>query len=71
MLCVPARVSLITALPRPAEQMSLPAALGAPEWLPASRNQTPTPPPAPPPTPTTISPLLCRLLAASLASAST
>lgn len=38
MLCVPARVSLITALPRPAEQMSLPAALGAPEWLPASCN---------------------------------
>lgn len=69
MLCVPARVSLITALPRPAEQMSLPAALGAPEWLPASRNQTPTPPH--PPAPTTISPLLCRLLAASLASAST
>lgn len=51
MLCVPARVSLITALPCPAEQMSLPAALGAPEWLPVSRNQTPTPPPPPHPHP--------------------
>lgn len=40
MLCVPARVSLITALPGPAEQMSLPAALGAPEWLPVSGKQT-------------------------------